>query len=48
MEVWQESLVERQAAYVSGTVNAEAINAHLDKSSVLFAQILIYSWILGV
>ena len=48
MEVWQECLVERQATYVSGTVNAEAIHAHLDEASVAFTQILIYGGILGV
>ena len=41
-------LTSRQAADMLGTVNAEAINAHLDEASVAFAQILIYSGILGV
>ena len=48
MEIRQESLVERQAADMLGTVNAESIYAHLDEASVALAQILIYSGILGV
>ena len=48
MEIWQESLVERQTANMLDIGDAEAVHAHLDEASVTFAQILIYSGILGV
>ena len=48
MEIWQESLVERQTADMSDIVDAEAVHAHLDEASVALTQIFIYSRILGV
>ena len=48
MEIWQESLVERQTANMLDIGDAEAVHAHLDEATVALTQILIYSRILGV